>query len=101
MYRLVTVHIAEGKADEYWAWAREIIALWKEHKVPVTGIWRARDEDGAEVGYWLTQHASEEEEQALFRGMYGTAEGARLIALRPPLVARTDVHRLEDVYVPG
>jgi hypothetical protein len=100
MYRLVTVHIAPGKRDDYWAWAQEIIALWRAHNVPVTGIWAARDEDGSDVGFWLTEHASEAEEQELFRAMYSTAEGARLIALRPPLVARTEVHRLEDVYVP-
>jgi len=55
--RAVRVTIAPGKTTDYWAWAREIVALWDEHGiVRAGGPYALKGPDGEDVALWLSLH---------------------------------------------
>ncbi len=88
--RVVRARIAEGMTEAYWAWAREILALWDERGVRrAGGPYAAKDEEARDIAVWLTVHDSEEEMRDEFRLLYAEGEGKTLIERRPPLVAET------------
>ena len=89
VYRIVTVTIQPGRAEEYWQWSREVAQLWNEARVNIIGIFQAGDEEGQDLAIWITGHKSEGEAQELFQQMYGSGNGQEVIARRPPLVADT------------
>ena len=89
--RAVYVTIAPERNDDYWAWTREILALWDQHGIrrhggPFRGLGEAGDQ-----AVWLTLHDSEEAALNEFREMYQTTEGRALLERRPPLVSETTV----------
>ena len=88
--RLVRVRIAEGKAEEYWAWASEILALWDARGVKrAGGPYATIDDEGRDIAVWLTVHEREDEIREEFRLLYAEGRGRELIERRPPLVAET------------
>ena len=89
--RAVTVTIAPGKRDDYWAWARDIVELWDSKGVKrAGGPYRLREED-QDVAAWLTLHENMAEIEDEFRTLYSDGVGKTLIEQRPPLVAETTV----------
>ena len=89
--RSVTVTIAPGKTEAYWAWAKDIVDLWDSHGVKrAGGPYRWRSADGKEMALWLTVHESEDEIAGEFQRMYSEGRGRELIEQRPPLVEHTD-----------
>jgi hypothetical protein len=91
VYRIVTVTIQPGRAEEYWQWSREIVQLWNEARVNTLGIFQATSEGGQDLAIWITGHRSEGEAQELFQQMYGSDKGQEVITRRPPLVADTKI----------
>jgi hypothetical protein len=88
--RAVRVTIAPGKSDDYWAWAKEIVALWDAHNVVrAGGPYRLTGPGGEDVALWLTVHANEDDVRNEFTTMYSSGRGKELIEQRPPLVAET------------
>ncbi len=95
--RSVRVTLAPGKTEEYWEWAKDILALWDAHGVVrAGGPYAMKNPDGADVAIWLTVHNSEEEVTPLFRGIYGEGRGKELIALRPAMVSDSVTTVLEN-----
>ena len=89
--RSVTVTIAPGKTEAYWAWAKEIIDLWDSHGVVrAGGPYRWSGAEGKEMALWLTVHESKDEIANEFRTLYAGGRGRELIEQRPPLVEHTD-----------
>jgi hypothetical protein len=88
--RGVRVTIAPGKSDEYWAWAKEIVALWDAHGVKrAGGPYRLRGPAGEDVALWLTVHGEDDDIRDEFQRMYSAGRGKELIEQRPPLVSET------------
>ena len=87
--RAVYVNIAPGRTDDYWAWTREILALWDAHGIRRHGGPYRGHSDGSDTAVWLTLHESDEDAREEFRVMYSTDEGRELLARRPPLVEET------------
>lgn len=88
--RAVRVTIAPGKTTDYWAWAREIVALWDEHGiVRAGGPYALKGPHGEDVALWLSLHGPADDVRAEFQKLYAAGRGAELIAQRPPLVADT------------
>ncbi|MFN0095515.1 MAG: hypothetical protein ACKVVT_12170 [Dehalococcoidia bacterium] len=95
--RVVTVTIASGQEDAYWAWSREVLALWDARGVVrAGGPYAAAGAEGESLAIWLTVHASEAEMRDEFTRLYADDPGAALMARRPPLVANT----LMSTYAP-
>lgn len=95
--RTVRVTLNDGKFDEYWAWAKEIVDLWDSASViRAGGPYKFTDPAGQNVALWITVHNTEEECQKLFADLYKTPEGARLIGLRPPLVKETETRAFHE-----
>jgi hypothetical protein len=89
--RSVTVAIAAGKTEAYWAWAREIVELWDGHGVVrAGGPYRWQTAEGKEMALWLTVHETEDTVASQFRALYADGPGRALIEKRPPLVEHTD-----------
>ncbi len=89
--RIVTVTVAPGTLDAYWAWAGEILALWDAHGIErAGGPYRSR-EGKTDVAQWLTLHADDSVIEDEFRAMYRTDVGKALIERRPALVAETTI----------
>jgi hypothetical protein len=95
--RAVRVTIAPGKFDAYWAWAKEIEALWDAHDINrAGGPYAFVDGTGANVALWLTVHGDDEDVRGTFGAMYSTERGKALIEQRPPLVSDTVTTVNED-----
>lgn len=93
--RVVTVTIAPGKVEAYWAWAKEVIDLWDEAGVVrAGGPYRGSGAAGEALAIWLTLHASEEDIRGEFERLYASGRGRELMQERPALVAATsgEVH---------
>lgn len=95
--RTVRVTLNEGKFDEYWEWAKEIVTLWDGARViRAGGPYKFKDASDQDVALWITVHNTEEECRQLFADLYQTPEGARLISLRPPLVKETETRAFHE-----
>ncbi len=92
--RAVYVAIAPTQKDAYWAWAREILALWDANGIRRHGgPFQGRGSNGEDTAVWLTLHESEQTAGDEFREMYSTPAGRELLERRPALVSDT---RLEN-----
>jgi hypothetical protein len=90
--RAVFVTIAPERTADYWAWGREIVALWDSHGiVRHGGPFMGEGTDGEDTAVWLTLHDSEQGAEDEFRSMYGTPEGRVLLERRRPLVDETSI----------
>jgi hypothetical protein len=95
--RTVRVTIAPGKTADYWAWARDIVALWDAHGIRrAGGPYAFKGASGEDVALWLTVHDDESEIRGEFQAMYSTGRGKELIELRPPLVSETTSSLCKD-----
>jgi hypothetical protein len=95
--RTVRVTIAPGKTGDYWAWARDIVALWDAHGIKrAGGPYALKGPAGEDVALWLTVHDDESEIRGEFQAMYAGGRGKELIELRPPLVSETTSSLSED-----
>ncbi|MFN0096618.1 MAG: hypothetical protein ACKVVT_17820 [Dehalococcoidia bacterium] len=90
LLRVVTVTIAEGQEAPYWAWSREVLALWDARGVVrAGGPYAATGASGESLGVWLTVHPGEDEMRDEFTRLYADDPGRALMQRRPPLVAST------------
>lgn len=88
--RAVHVTLAPAQQDAYWAWTREILALWDAHGIRRHGgPFKGQDSDGKDTAMWLTLHESEQQAADEFRNMYSTPAGRELLERRPALVSET------------
>jgi hypothetical protein len=87
--RAVRVTIAPGKTEAYWAWAKEIVALWDAHGIKrAGGPYAFKGPGGEDVALWLTVHDGDDI-RGEFTDMYSSGRGKELIEQRPPLVSET------------